>query len=382
MRRAFLIGFALTTLACTRAEIVDLTDGSLDATPGDAGEPDAGAPDAGPGDAGCGYVEVDDVGMPEPDCTLTVPPGRPTCDMGMDGPDLFFAVRSFDFDTAADEGIDLDGFCTTSSSGPANCVPRDGTYSLDRNDSIDNVFGTEFITGFRFSYSTQTGGRQFEDDFGATLESGFRNLTFRVRGWNGLPDDPAVEVAYINTLCGRPAGSTTACPTTPSMTPLDWGLDDNEFVLDEAAFAGGNLDVPVVRAPAAYVSNGVFVAQLNTSAEVALATPTGDIGVRLSQVTILAELSPDGRVMSGTLTGAWDLASILLAPGAFGICPGGPLYPPYEMAVTAALDVTSTGDGGPTVMCDAMSLVVSFSAQIAQPGPLATLPPSPEPCPP
>lgn len=381
MRRALLIAIAALAAACTRADIVDIADGSgVDGAPRDGGV-DAAAPDAGPGDAGCGYEAVDTTGLPEPDCTLTLAPGRPTCDEGSSGDDLFFAIRAFDFSVAPESGVDIDGYCTVSSDGPATCLPPDDLHTLDSAGSVDNAFGTEFITAFGFVYSMFFMGRTLEDDINATLESGFRNLTFRVRGWNGLLDDPVVEVAYINSACGRAMGDTRACPTRPTMELLDWTMDDNEFRLDEDAFVGGDLDTPVVRDTGAYVSDGVFVASLSVGANFALSTVNGDIPVRLTQVTILAELSPDGRVMTGTITGAWDQAGALLAPGVFGLCPGAPGYAEYENTVNRALDVRSTGTGGAMVPCDAMSVVVGFTAHAARIGALQPIPDGPDVCP-
>lgn len=377
MRRAVLTVAALALAACTRAEIVELDAGAprdgggMDgAAPLDGGEPDAGV------DGGCAYAPVDTEGQPA-GCVVRRPPGRPLCDTGATTPDYVFALQTLDLHVGVEVGLDLDGWCTDDVTGPASCVPN-ANHSVDRSEGIDNAFA-ELIGTLEFGYRA-TYGTELAADIDLSLSRGAGNPTIRLRGWNGLADDQNMEVAIVPAACGGPAGTTT-CDESSDL-PLDWSRADNVFLPDASGLVAGDPEMPRLLDGTAYMSGNVMVARLPAGADIAIPTPHGPIVMQLNEAWLVAQLAADrSGLATGFVAGKWPRPSAEACAQYFGLCPGTPQHMPIATTVAGALDVVANGDGGPGVPCDAVSIAIGFTAQLATWGPPATATAPPDPCP-
>jgi len=370
-------------LGCTRAEIVS-ADGSVGADAGirdaasDAARLDAGL-DAGTADASCAYTPVDTTGMPA-GCVRRRPPGRPTCDVASVSPDFVFALRSMNLHTGVDVGLDLDGYCTTDVTGPASCDAATGAHPIDLNEGIDNGYAP-VLSALEFAY--RSGFRtELQDDINEALDRGHRNLTFRLRNWNGGPDDQNLELAFVRSACGRAAGDTSACTGLPAPTTLDWARDDNVFFPETEGLVGGDVETPRIIDTTAYMSDGVLVARLPDGTDFFLTGVNGTVAIRLTDALIVARLAADrSGLATGFIAGKWPRANAEASATTFGLCPGTPGYDAVSTTIGNALDVVANGEGGAGVPCDGISLAIGFEAQLARWGAPVADPLPPGPCP-
>ncbi len=338
-----------------------------DASLVDAGV-DAQAPDAGP-------------------CDNRVAPARPTGSDGPDGPEILFGLRMVQLQQDegaawASIGLDLDGFCTEAPAYATECLPpRRSRPPEDGDDGIDNVFGAELFPLVDLAVpGLETTAR-------AAQEEGKLPIV-RIRGWNGMDDDPRVDVAITNSIyMVRADGDGPAEHVLNSaFEPVDmagtrlpfpaWDGTDYGFFRD-TTFLDGNPDQPTIRDDTAYVVNRYVVARLPERVEILF--PAMDVGVlvRLTDATAIGRISDDGSTLeNATVSGRWSILDLLSTAENVGICRDSDSYGILSGQLDTIADVRSrAGTGGEGIRCDALSLGVVFQGSRLQWGGLTPGPP-------
>ncbi len=321
----------------------------------DAAVPDSALPDGGP-DGGS------DAG---PVVCGNVPPSRPTTPDALDVSTYVWALKDPILDQRAvwqDIGWNIDERCTFSIDDEHLCTPPMASVPpLDGPGGVDNAFG-ENILGLiaRFNSTFEAEGRE-------AMENG-RALIVRLRNWNGMDDDPSVDVSIVAAAGVANAGG----DSVPQWDGSDrWNLADSSF-------QGGNPDEPLIRDTNAYVANRMIVARIPPRQRFILPWLRGNsLEFKLTEGLFTAEISGDennlehawitGRYAKIDLAEAWQLA---------GLCDGGVLRGLVDNEVDEDMDVRSTpGTGGPGATCDAVSVALAFTGYRADWGSVVPAPP-------
>jgi hypothetical protein len=307
------------------------------------------------------------------------PPGAGR-DSSVDDVEFVIALKSTDAGDFgvrdARIGLDLDGTCTTSAD-TASCVPMDPkNVTMDGPCCIDNALGQ--ATAAYFSPGAITDGLQ------GTEKTGKYVTLLQVTGYNGMRDDPEVQVAVMSgtTNDGSGMGAQPMWDGTDVWKLFDTWLSD-----------------PVSRAPKhfaehAYVTGNVLVAEFSQSSAAGLIYVPD-----VYRVIITGQLSKkaDGyHLLNGTRTGRWAMPSVLaflaLLYQLSSIDDMGNCVLPenvstndpsnlnsYETAkgyACAAADLRIEGDDR-TQPCDAMSIGVAMEGVPAQLGDVIHVIPTP-----
>jgi hypothetical protein len=267
---------------------------------------------------------------------LEQPPPRPDVADGT-GPEQVFVLDGIQWDQREDRwrtiGLDLDGLLTSGESDPVECLPPSASAPVEADGSrgIDNTFGDNVAPillvanpgAAEAARSAQSEGR------GA--------LALRVREWSGEPDDPRVEVAVFPTV----------------------GLDGAGAIqVDPRSVSGGDLEQAILVDDDAYVSGGEVVLRLPDRAPLPLAYRDHSLLVNLTDTSLV--FTPGG---TATLAGRWSTLDFL---GASLVCPGTDDFMSLERLLELAADIRAIpGTGGDGVVCDAISLGLSFDVQSA-----------------
>lgn len=372
-----LVALGLVT-ACTDAIIIDR--GSRDGAPADGSTADGGVlPDGAcrPGDAGV-------VGAPG--CDLRRPPARPVCppsDAGVDV-SLLFALRDVSFKNTdwATDGYDLDGLCTVDGTAPAECAgPGMREHVPDGEGGIDNAFARQIVpilTSAQPSFETDMQARQLEGRF---------TILLRIDGWNGLPDDPYVEVAFAQGICAAREGDPPCSNDMPGVPAWD-GAD--LFFAGESSFLGGDETMPLALDPAAYVANRTLVVRLPAGVSLQLAGADRILPVGLTDATLTGVLAPGAETLRDVLlVGRWARSDVLSAADEGLLCVTDPAGHPedliarraLESALDQALDVMRESRGTmPPAECESVSLGIGFTGWAGRWGGLVAGPMIPDPC--
>jgi hypothetical protein len=354
------------------------------------------------------------------------PPDRPAVgDPGTDLPPIVVAMRTIDFgepfvsDGAShpfrDLGYDLDRNCTftennvlrnTSCLRPSfatavtGCNPNYCGNLNDFQNGRDNSFArfiaevSEKVAGFgSAAYSSQ-------------IDQGKVSLLWRVRGYNGRPNDDQVELTLLTpaAMANEPGNPRT----TPEWDGLDiWPVAGDSLNLD----ANGQPDVnnPKFRDVNAYVSNGVIVGSF-TQADLRLrigvsATLVIELLLQFKQAFFTAELkqvpkvvaSADGgtktevlwTMQNGRIAGRWFVNDLLRQLDQFPdptalskpLCMSSAAYPRFHDVVCSFVDICVSPTCSPTTPCDAISVGMGFEAEQAILGDIYQLQPLQDRCP-
>ncbi|MCC7535392.1 MAG: hypothetical protein IT379_04230 [Deltaproteobacteria bacterium] len=323
-----------------------------DAAPEDAGgEPDGsadGGADAG-GDGGC---------------RLRLPPDRPA--LGADLPSLpvrWYALRRIDLgigDLWRSLGYDLDGRCTTSEStlDELECAPAPGFVpSDDAPGGADNAFGQSFVPLISLVDAA------YQDELHQEIELGEHGVLVRVAEWNGTPDDPVIDVALVDSVRGFAAGA----DLTDVIEPPRWDTTD-EWLVSDGAFVASDIDVPVARDVAAYVTDGVVVARPRSGTQLRL---TGSLTVvlPLDRAIFTARLSETTfELEEGVLAGRVAIDDVIDSLPGLGYCPGTMMHGVYATAMQRAADLAISEGAPPGLPCTAISMAIGFRAVQARVG--------------
>lgn len=142
-----------------------------------------------PVDAGDEACAPDDIGLP----------GPPPADGTPDRAPAYLAVTTLDLGRelgSAGLGFDLDRTFTTEPAANSCAVAEVGptlpqVSVVDLTDGVDNGLG-RLLKGLT---DLSPGSRWRAEDLYQRLRAGHYGLVFRLRGWNGTPNDDAVELA-------------------------------------------------------------------------------------------------------------------------------------------------------------------------------------------
>jgi len=340
--RALLV-LAAAALGAGACQLVAGLDGDFHRAP----TPDAGA-DAGSGGAGGG----------SPGCAAaTYPDPPPGVDDGVDD-EIVLAVRTMDLGESATTPprYDLDHACTCyEDAGPTCASPK---AQCDAPGGIDSA-SAKIFSLIQFA----VGSGHFGSDFyGQKISEGVWTLLFRITGYNGLPDDPAVVVA--------------AYPSGGSAAPPLWDGNDTWKVAAQAV-NGGDVTQPVYVSSGAYVSQGTLVAAA-PKILMKLGGVADTITFQLTGGVITGKLvkGPAGWTITGGVVAArWKSADIFGALGSYRDGNGKPVctdsvlaYSTAKSAVCGGLDILADPSGAKTEPCDALSIGLGFTAEEAKLG--------------
>jgi hypothetical protein len=244
-------------------------------------------------------------------------------------------------------GYDLDGVCTCP--GDPSCKPLLASFpSCDMPGGVDNAF-----LGLYANFSSFLS----MDAVNARLAVGQLGMLLTVAGYNGLPDDPVVDVSFL-------VGSSLANVADAAVP--SWNGTD-QWNIDTASYA----DAGVTKAedPVAYVAGGVLVAKLPAAR---LLFPISDqplridvteavLTVRISGLDAgVAELTGGqftGRIPVESLIGAIATLPWLAAPM---LCETPAAFESVRAETCKRADILRASGAAAAAPCDALSFVLGF----------------------
>ena len=351
------------------------------------------------------------------------PPDKPAAgDPGTDLRDIVVAMRTIDFGEPAvvdgsntgfrDLGYDLDRICTTTENNQlrnSSCIKPNFatavvgcTYCGNLNDfqnGRDNGFGrliaevAEKISGFG------------TPAYNAQIDEGKVSLLWRVRGYNGQPNDDKVELTLLTPAAMSAQANNTR--TKPEWDGLDiWPISGDS--LNTNASGQPDISNPKFRDENAYVRDGVIVGSL-TQADLRLrigvsATLVVELLLQFKQSFFTAELkqvprivaSADGgtktellwAMQNGRIAGRLLVNDLLRQLDQFPdttalskpLCMNSAAYPRFRDIVCSFVDICGTLCS-PTTPCDAISVGMGFEAEQAIVGDIYQLQPLQDRCP-
>lgn len=307
-------------------------------------------------------------------CGATYPDPPVGDDSGIEGT-YVLALRSIDLGENTDKppGYDLDGQCTCVNEAGPTCV---GTkQQCDAPNGIDNTMAS-LMKLVSLAAGTGSFGSSY---FSAKANDGHWSALIEVKRYNGLKDDPNVDVAlYVS----PGFGATDAGPPT-------WAGDDAWPV--SAASLDADSGAPLYRSKGAYVSNNVLVAALPTAA-LAISGGTERITINITGGVLTGELQNAGgvlRITNGILAGRWREEDVFKALSSYRDSDGKPFctdfaifYSNAKGAVCGNRDILADGTGAKSLPCDSLSLGLGYTAEPAKLGDVVQ-PAAPSPgCPP
>lgn len=297
-------------------------------------------------------------------CVSVTYPDPPTS--GMTGGEIEFtaALRSIDIGDGpnkAELGLDLDGRCTCLGDGPSCLEPANAL------DTCDGPGGRDNATGKLFSFFAALIGQGFgSEEFSQDAEVGNFSLLFRVRGYNGMPDDDQVELAMFPSVGIDPG-------------PPLWDGNDLWPIPETAVLPMGTLEEPAYVDLKAYVTGNVIVASL-PDAGIVLGSGANDITLDITaglMVGTIVSVGSSYGIRDGLLAGRWKTQDVFNTISKFRdgsdkpICSGQLLYDSLKAQICGNADIYS-GLGKPTDPCDALSIALGFTADPGKLGPLVT----------
>lgn len=319
-------------------------------------------PDGGAGGAGGGA----------PGCLAATYPDPPTVPDDAISTEFVIALRTIDLGEGAmtPPGYDLDHVCTCFADAGPSCEST--IAHCDGPGGVDNAT-SQFFTLIQVAL----GASSFSSaKFSADVESGVWSLLARVRGYNGMPDDPAVEVALF--------------PSPGTGTPPLWDGND-AWAVSAQSVDGGDLEQPVYGSAGAYVANGVLVAAMPTIL-MKLGGEEDTITFRLTGGVLTGHLAPQGSgygLTGGIIAARWKIDDVFAALSTYRDGKGEPFctdlvfaYDTAKKTLCNGRDILADSAGPRSQPCDALSIGVGFTAHAAQLGAVSP-PPMPTPgCPP
>jgi hypothetical protein len=296
--------------------------------------------------------------------TYPDPPGG--MDDGTALPGLVFAVHSIDMgDNGDTPGYDLDNVCTCFDDAGPSCTGRSPQLSTycDATGGVDN----QAAKLFELIELPLTSALFGSDYFSAKASEGVWSLLIQVVGYNGMPDDPQVQVAlFPSSGLGGP---------TPA-----WNGDDVWLISGQSVGDGG-VSTPLFTSNGGYVAGGVLVATLPTT-EVTLAGASSEtITVRLSAGVLTAQITQVGgmwALKSGIISARWALADVFKSLSSYRDNNGKPIctdsgysYSVAKSTICNDADILVDGTQPKSAPCDALSIGLGFTADPAVIGPIA-----------
>lgn len=332
-----------------------------------------GGVDTGPTtDTGTPPVDSGGVAMCPDGTPLRRPPARPTS--ADDGDQrLVMGLRDIRLRQTGEAwreiGLDLDGLCTNNALADVECQPpSDVGVQIDGTGGIDNAFHSLFeVIDVVFPSLASTAGM--------VSEAGVGVVVLQIDGWNGTANDSRVDVLLTQSVAGTTgtADQTEAPPVEfvafepmmpGTMTPLPpptWEGNDWLWVREET-FLMGDVTRPRVRDSNAFIANGQLVMRLPDRAEIIFAGEDQGIRVQLTDAYAFGTFDAAfERLSPMTVAGRWSVIDLLDTASSVNICAGDTEYGILQRKLDEVADVRVTpGTGGVDVLCDAVSLGVTF----------------------
>jgi len=323
---------------------------------------------------GCGCDAFDDSLLPEgASVELRRPPERPGI---ADGPDahgvIYFALKEPLLNQAGDVwrsvGFDLDGLDSQSPDPIVECLPArpSAAVETDGEQGIDNAFGHSLFPVVELAVENL-------DVIAAESQAaGIGSILVALRGWNGEDDDPTVHITIAQSVFAVAANADGSMPevTVDGFDPLVGGLpapppiwDGRDwFWIREQSFVTGDPDLPHIVDDNAYIRDRQLVIRLPDRVDIILPGLNEGLLVRLTGGVASGRISEDlTRLETVTVGGRWSINDMLETARAIGVCPDGDVYRVVARQIDATADVRSAPDtGGPDVLCDAVSIGVTF----------------------
>jgi hypothetical protein len=374
---------------------------------------DSGGTGGGSGDTGAGGL-----------CASSEqPPDRLSGNLGTDLPPIVVAMRTIDFGepyvsngTAfpfRDLGYDIDGVCTFIENDVlrnAKCLAPSFATAVpgctycgnlsDFQNGRDNGLGR--LIAELSQHIIGLGGAAYNEQIG----QGKVSLLFRVRGYNGQPNDDQVELTLLT-----PAAMENQ-PSNDRTVPEWDGLDRWPVAGDSLNFnTAGQPDInnPKFRDENAYVSNGVIVASLSQAdlrlrlgitqtlvVELLLQFKQAFFTAELKQVPKTVASADSGTktellwmMQNGTIASRLSVNDLLRQLDQFPdptaliqpLCMTSAAYPRVRDIVCSFVDICASDLCAPTAPCDAISVGIGFEAEQALLGDIYQLQPLQDRCP-
>jgi hypothetical protein len=196
--------------------------------------------------------------------------------------------------------------------------------------------------------------------FSLQADSGAWSILIRVDGYNGLPDDPEVDVSLF------PSGGLGKKPA--------WDGNDTWPVVSTSVGDAGT-STPLFHSNGAYVSQGTLVATMPTSEMTIHGGGLDTITVRLTAGVLTARLVQINglwHMQGGVIAARWALTDVFKAIGSYRDNNGAPIctsqVPTYTIAKQAICqdaDILVDGTQPKSAPCDALSIGLGFTADPA-----------------
>ena len=340
------------------------------------------AGDAAPeGSGGSGGTE----GGADAGCPLAQPPSPPTGAAPGGDTEVVVAVRQVDFGDQTDAigptwqriGYDLDKLCTCTGDTAGSCKGPKKTL-CDGYEGRDNALG-EFLYQIRNVFKiTEASSEQLSQK----IETGTNTILIKISGYNGTPDDAAVEVTWYAS-----ADFDMTNPTPPKWDGTDtWSVLSTSLQPQAGADGGEEYDVahPKYVDKLAYVTQGTLTASL-PAGSFALAT---DQSIDFTAAFLTAKLVKKGSSYSmeeGVLAGITSVGQVLGALSSTKdpvtkkpLCTDNLLYGGVKNLVCGFPDMSVLGS--PSKPCDHFSLGLKMRGEPAKLGPVTVNQLDPSPC--
>lgn len=311
---------------------------------------------------------------PPPPCGATYPDPPQAEDVGGDG-SYVVAIRTVDLGEGSNmpPGYDLDGQCTCVQEAGATCV---GTMlQCDAPNGVDNTMAklinlVSSLAGVGSFGSAAFSAQAYEGKWGAII---------KIDRYNGLSDDPSVDVAML------------VSPGFGSDPDAGAHWDGN----DEWPITSDSLDpdagTPLFQSKGAYVANHVLVAALPTTA-LAISGSNERITINITGGVLTGRLQQFGnvyRIVDGVLAGRWRESDVFKALSSYRDSDGKPFctdlplfYKNAKGIVCSSRDILADPTGAKSLPCDSLSLGMGFTAEPAKIGPTKAPTASTPGCPP
>lgn len=288
-------------------------------------------------------------------------------------------------------GFDLDMTCTGQGEGNSCVFPEWAT--KDQREQSDGVDGRDNAVGELIARIQELIPEFGSQTFNNMAEEGRVSILFRIRGYNGLPNDDQVEASLV---VGAPFDS-----FIDGAKPL-WDGTDVWPIASDSLADGQSIEKPKYFDPRAYVRDGVFVATLP---EATIRLPNGllpgnagEINLKLVGAFISGKLvrvdTPDGErweLQDVHLGGRWPTDDLVKQMSQFPepkpplypdpLCMDSPTYGMFRNLLCSYTDIFA-GVGGPTSICNAISFGLHLQTRPAYLGDVFEVePPATDRCP-
>jgi len=273
-------------------------------------------------------------------------------------------------DSWRDIGFDLDHLNSTGDEPVVECVPphRTARPEVDGTEGIDNAFGHQLFPLVSLVVT--------DVDLTARMseEEGLGAIFLRIRGYNGLADDPRVDVTVAQTVFGTPGSPDDTAPPVldvhdyqgylpdGSLAPFPAWDGNDWFWVRAESFAAGDESRPRIQDNNAYVVDHQLVLHLPDGVEIVFPGPTQGVAATITDGVIVGRISEDFTSLGPVIiAGRWPVPAILETAQALDVCPGDTQYGLLSDQLDNVADIrTGVGTGGPDVPCDAISIGVQF----------------------